>query len=446
MKTTTLNPVQRALACAGVTVVMLTSAAVHAQQHLDGPGQVSPLIVGGNPANTADWPFFTQLLSRYGSSPFCGASYIGDGYVLTAAHCVDGSSASSLNVKVAGFSSGGSDGDRIGVSQVYVHPNFASVSTGYDVALLKLARLPNQGQAVTMAQGSIGQYANNGDLLTVAGLGRLSEGGSSPSTLYEVDVPLVSDSVCRQSGGSYNNVGATQFCAGYSQGQKDACQGDSGGPIVINSGGQRVQLGIVSWGIGCARPNNYGVYADVADLRSWIDGITGGSGTPTVSLSYTENESLGNFTLGETQQHTFTITNTGSSAVTFNTVSLSSAGVASTVVKAQDSCSAATLPANQSCSVGVEFGASAAGSLGVTLDFSVEQSPRQYSAAISANAVDGGSVCKGNWDANTIYYRRDQVTYNGYRYQARWWTQGDVPSESGPWGVWRRIGSDPACQ
>ncbi|GAP73831.1 hypothetical protein W04_0342 [Pseudoalteromonas sp. SW0106-04] len=54
MKTTTLNPVQRALACAGVTVVMLTSAAVHAQQHLDGPGQVSPLIVGGNPANTAD--------------------------------------------------------------------------------------------------------------------------------------------------------------------------------------------------------------------------------------------------------------------------------------------------------------------------------------------------------------------------------------------------------
>ncbi|WP_373432694.1 carbohydrate-binding protein [Pseudoalteromonas sp. SW0106-04] len=60
--------------------------------------------------------------------------------------------------------------------------------------------------------------------------------------------------------------------------------------------------------------------------------------------------------------------------------------------------------------------------------------------------MDGGSVCKGNWDANTIYYRRDQVTYNGYRYQARWWTQGDVPSESGPWGVWRRIGSDPACQ
>ena len=94
----------------------------------------------------------------------------------------------------------------------------------------------------------------NGDFITVAGLGRLSEGGSRPSNLQEVSVPLVSDQVCNQSGGSYANVGDVAFCAGFAQGQKDSCSGDSGGPIVVNSGGQTVQLGIVSWGVGCARP------------------------------------------------------------------------------------------------------------------------------------------------------------------------------------------------
>ncbi|EJU00743.1 glycoside hydrolase [Dacryopinax primogenitus] len=41
------------------------------------------------------------------------------------------------------------------------------------------------------------------------------------------------------------------------------------------------------------------------------------------------------------------------------------------------------------------------------------------------------------WDASSIYLVNDSVSYNGMTYTAKWWTQGDVPDQSGQWGVWK---------
>lgn len=57
------------------------------------------------------------------------------------------------------------------------------------------------------------------------------------------------------------------ICFGFAEGGKDACQGDSGGPLVVGN----EQVGVVSWGYGCAQPHWPGVYAKVAFLRDHID-------------------------------------------------------------------------------------------------------------------------------------------------------------------------------
>ena len=77
---------------------------------------------------------------------------------------------------------------------------------------------------------------------------------------------------------SYNgSVPDTYFCAGFPEGLNDTCYGDSGGPVQCENGdGSWSVRGIVSWGIGCARPNKFGVYSNVSKHVPFLNKIMSG--------------------------------------------------------------------------------------------------------------------------------------------------------------------------
>ena len=81
-----------------------------------------------------------------------------------------------------------------------------------------------------------------------------------------MNVPVVSDEECNVSYSGTNEIQDSMICAGLPEGGKDSCQGDSGGPFVC---GEDVS-GIVSWGVGCARPGYPGVYTQTSYFVDWI--------------------------------------------------------------------------------------------------------------------------------------------------------------------------------
>ena len=79
------------------------------------------------------------------------------------------------------------------------------------------------------------------------------------------------------------------------------------------------------------------------------------------------------------------------------------------------------------------------------LNFSVTVSDGTETSVASASVkvlktTTGGGTCSNAWDANTIYNGGDQVTQGNTLWEAKWWTKGDDPSQSGQWGVWKEVG------
>ena len=111
---------------------------------------------------------------------------------------------------------------------------------------------------------------NTGSMATIIGWGALEEGGLSPDELYQVDVPIITNEACQAALSAYD-ITDNMLCAGYAEGGKDSCQGDSGGPLMVPGDFGWQHAGIVSWGLGCAKPNQYGVYARTAQFIDWIE-------------------------------------------------------------------------------------------------------------------------------------------------------------------------------
>lgn len=241
---------------------------------------IRPRVVGGKLARENSWPWQVLIVySANGMEGLCGGSILTPGWILTAAHCVVNEKGQVQNASGFRVVSGTADLDRPGkvsrVRRVVQHPRYGATTPGFhnDIALLELVE-PAHGQPVTLAAetGEARSLTASGRFV-VTGFGTTSEGGNISKRLLEVSVPPVPRETCNRTYGGLLREG--QICAGGEAG-RDSCQGDSGGPLhALTADGKVVQVGVVSFGKGCARPGVPGVYTDVAAYRSWIRGFTG---------------------------------------------------------------------------------------------------------------------------------------------------------------------------
>lgn len=203
----------------------------------------------------------------------CSGSVIGKRWVLTAAHCkID----TRFRVVIGGEIAG--QGTYRAIQRVWQHPSYDHnrEDSPFDLSLVELAQdAPEDTKFVKInANHSV---PVDGGYVRASGYGRTVQKSEVPA-LKQVDVPVVPMSKCKSEYGRVNFLLARglnsdlQLCAGLDDGGCDACQGDSGGPLVLfDTSGDVVQVGVVSFGIGCARAELPGVYTKLSKFTDWLE-------------------------------------------------------------------------------------------------------------------------------------------------------------------------------
>ncbi|XP_049821198.1 serine proteinase stubble [Aethina tumida] len=239
-------------------------------------------IVGGKNAPFGRWPWQVSVRRTsffgFSSTHRCGGAILNENWIATAGHCVDDLLTSQIRIRVGeyDFSSVQEELPYVerAVARKIVHPKYNFFTYEYDLALVQLDKPLEFAKHISPICLPASDDLLIGENATVTGWGRLSEGGTLPSVLQEVQVPIVSNDRCKSMflrAGRHEFIPEIFLCAGHEGGGQDSCQGDSGGPLQVRGKDGRYFLaGIISWGIGCAEANLPGVCTRISKFVPWI--------------------------------------------------------------------------------------------------------------------------------------------------------------------------------
>jgi len=149
-------------------------------------------IVGGEEFDQARQYPWLVVLQDSGGGNFCGGTLIAPQWVLTAAHCTfNGVAKVVVGMHDKTDNSASFEEPHI-VDTITDHPSFNSTNFENDMSLLFLESPVANYDPINQLAGFDGDplFEDAGELLTVAGWGRLADGGSTPNTPRRVQVPV----------------------------------------------------------------------------------------------------------------------------------------------------------------------------------------------------------------------------------------------------------------
>ncbi|KAL0124390.1 hypothetical protein PUN28_006312 [Cardiocondyla obscurior] len=220
-------------------------------------------IVGGEDAPAGKYPY--QVSLRKSGSHSCGGSIINQYTILTAAHCIVGYTGNSNALKSLTIHAGtnllSEDGNVYKAKRAIVHKRYSALLLTNDVGLLILTTPITFTQNVQSIPLATTDVAPAGSPCTLSGWGTTSLGGPIPNKLQEIELKVFDQKQCKR---QQWRVQSSHICTLTKEGE-GACHGDSGGPLVAEG----VQIGIVSFGVPCARgaPD---VFTKVSAFTDWI--------------------------------------------------------------------------------------------------------------------------------------------------------------------------------
>uniref|UniRef100_A0A8C5R8A3 Uncharacterized protein n=1 Tax=Leptobrachium leishanense TaxID=445787 RepID=A0A8C5R8A3_9ANUR len=210
-------------------------------------------IIGGNDSPIENWPWTVSL--QYMGQHLCGASVLNSYWLLTAAHCFKA---------LIPFGSNGITCDRFpgwGPTLLGCSPSSPVAGPAELLRTIYLFILSFSASVQPICLPGIDISLPPSAVFWVTGWGDTTEGGSKEilfTSVIQID-------------NAYGQIPASMLCAGKESGGADTCQGDSGGPLVYYADNSRwEQVGIVSFGNGCGRPRDVGVYSNISAFLDWV--------------------------------------------------------------------------------------------------------------------------------------------------------------------------------